>query len=171
MKKCNNCGFELNDEDVFCVNCGNKINTGLEKKTENRMNSVGDNRQIWIWRIVSGVLLLGCIFFALSFSQAEKDYDEIYSMYMTSLNKLDALEKESVDTEDDVDLSAELAAAKADYDKLYRDYIEVFSQCGKYEAQVEFMNNYVVIIENCSWPSYELYPSWSKIVYNQILNL
>ena len=29
--------------------------------------------------------------------------------------------------------------------------------------------NYVVIIENCSWPYYELYPSWSTIVYNQIL--
>ncbi len=39
--------------------------------------------------------------------------------------------------------------------------------------QIDDIENgsYVVIIENCSWPFYELYPSKSKIVYNQTLNL
>ncbi|MBQ2901408.1 MAG: hypothetical protein IJE49_06120 [Agathobacter sp.] len=136
MRKCNNCGFELNDNDLFCASCGGKV---ITEKSEKKDTNADSNK---IWKIASGVLLVVCILLGVLYGAKVTEYEDMNNLYEYQLRKNQTLERKA----------------------------------SRYEEQVEFMNDYVVIIDgksnakvyhtyDCSlWKAED--GSWSIIVYN-----
>lgn len=182
MKKCTNCGFELNDNDLFCMNCGNKIvqeerkQSQEQKSVEKKAKSSQGNQKIGVWKIASGILLASCIILGIFYGMKCEEYDDLNGAYQYVINKNADLEKQVLDMKGQNETTSELATLRNDYEKLYDEYVKTFSQMCAYEEQAEFMNDYVVIVNanstemvyhtyNCSlWQADD--GSWSIYIYN-----
>lgn len=171
MKKCIKCGCELTETDLFCRNCGAKQEV-VEKSSD---------KQLLVWRVVSAVLLVLCIVFGVSASQAKQDYEEVQGLYQNVLEKNTELESQISAEGDNADkiarLQSELDSLDISYQGLYEEYSKVVESLNFYQEQVDFMNEYVVIIDaredamkkyhtyNCpNWKAAD--GSWSIFIYN-----
>lgn len=82
MKFCGNCGTKVNEEDAFCLNCGNKLFQGVQNsfftisQTENKKKSFSPNKNI-IKKLVL-ILTLGLCVFGVIFSV--NYFLELYSL-------------------------------------------------------------------------------------------
>ncbi|MEE0866070.1 MAG: zinc ribbon domain-containing protein [Clostridia bacterium] len=96
--KCNKCGNELKDGDLFCGNCGNKII--LKKENENNNKISIDIKSIIIIIIIIGVLILVVKFISSSndrtVSKTNADAGRLYNEYVNQGNNYS---KETITTE------------------------------------------------------------------------
>ena len=170
MKKCPKCNLEANGNDLFCMNCGEKLveipdekkeigfqTMWTETRTENKKTATQNkDRQLLIWRIASVVLLMGCIVLGVSGMQNQKGYETMERQF--------ALLEQQYDT-----LEGELNSLNNQHMILTNGYNAMLEQ-------VEFMDEYVAIINADSTSNlYHTYDcddwrnadgTWSVYVYN-----